>query len=127
MIRIRAVVLTAAILAVIPAATAHAGLDHTYNSVSVVSLIILLWIGVAVYEEIGDTVLGHWILFSAVFAAFYIPAIDPHIRIDHLPFSSITVLGAGVVVIGVATWILHRSGYLPRTQLSATDGNQTNP
>lgn len=122
--------LTAGILALIPAATAHAGLNHTYNGVSVTTLVIMLWAAVAAYEEIGDTVLGHWILFGAVFTALYLPVIHPHVRIDDIPlyapvalgFAPVTVPGGflsvaiGVLAVGGVTGVLHRLDYLPVTR-----------
>ncbi len=114
-----------AVSAVIPAASAHAGISHTYNGISVVTLMIVLWTALALYEHIGDTVVGHWILFSAIFISLYIPAFHPHIRIDELMLADLVQPGTAVLAIGAVTWAMHRTDYLPRNNLALNGEQET--
>lgn len=103
----RLILLAAAILAFVPGVSAHAGLYHTYKGTPVSILIIILWATLAVYEEFGDTWRGRWALYSGVFLAFYAPMAYPHEVIDP---TGIGVAVVGVLGIGAATYLRHRTG-----------------
>lgn len=99
--------LTAMTTIVSPAA-AHAGLYHSYTGTRVSLLILLLWVSLAVYEELGDTFKGHWVLFSGVFLAFYVPLFYPHHPVTDNPVG-LLVAATAILVIGAATFLRHRS------------------
>lgn len=91
----------------IPAVAAHYGLSHAYNGTRVSLLILLLWLSLAVYQELGDTVKGHWVLFSGVFIAFYVPVVYPHTPITGSMEGMVSVV-LSVLLIGGVTFLRHR-------------------
>lgn len=98
------IALITAMAAVIPAVSAHSGLYHAYNGVSIGLLMVLLWFTLAVYEELGDTFMGHWVLFSGIYLAFYVPLFYPHHVID---LSGVSFGLSGVFLVGGMTFYWH--------------------
>lgn len=89
-------------------AAAHAGISHAYTGRRVSLLILLLWISLAAYQELGDTWKGHWVLFSGVFTAFYVPLFHPHTPVT-ASAEGFLVIVAAVVLIGTTTFLRHRN------------------
>src|SRR3989338_9684995 len=74
--------LALAFLLLVPTVSAHYGIFHNYKGPYVFLWVALLLVALFLYENLGDTPLGHAILFSCLLGSLYPSLAYPHHELD---------------------------------------------
>src|SRR3989338_7117245 len=70
--------LALAFLLLVPTVSAHYGIFHNYKGPYVFLWVALMLVALCLYENLGDTPLGHAILFSGLLGSLYPSLASPH-------------------------------------------------
>ncbi len=95
--------LTASLAAFTSLTAAHEGLYHSYTGAAVFFLIAFLFLALLTYQSAGDTLFGHWALYTGLWVSFFVPVFYPH-RVITGTGLAIAAAGSGMIALALLAW-----------------------